>query len=148
MKLYIQLLDGTPVNHPFLEDNLKDAWQVNEITNEILQEKGFAIFESATPPTGTEVLTSEGYELCADGIVRNKITVRDLTQEEKITLWIRRHRDFLLERSDWTQMPDAPLTAEKKAEWAAYRQELRDMTTTYANIQDPAEIVPPTQPAK
>ena len=30
-----------------------------------------------------------------------------------------------LQGSDWTQTEDAPLTAEKQAEWAAYRQALR-----------------------
>ena len=46
-------------------------------------------------------------------------------------LWkyIRKKRDARLQASDWTQLPDAPLTAEKKAEWATYRQELRDITT-------------------
>lgn len=37
-------------------------------------------------------------------------------------------RKFLLLESDWTQLPDSPLSAEKKAEWAAYRQTLRDLS--------------------
>lgn len=36
-------------------------------------------------------------------------------------------RNSKLRDSDWTQMPDSPLTAEKKAEWATYRQALRDI---------------------
>jgi hypothetical protein len=32
-----------------------------------------------------------------------------------------------LQGSDWTQTDDAPITAEKKAEWAAYRQALRNI---------------------
>ncbi|MBN4945382.1 phage tail assembly chaperone [Stenotrophomonas maltophilia] len=39
----------------------------------------------------------------------------------------RAKRDALLRYSDWTQMDDAPLTAEKKAEIQAYRQLLRDL---------------------
>jgi hypothetical protein len=39
-------------------------------------------------------------------------------------------RDRLLQSSDWTQMSDSPLTAEKKAEWAAYRAELRNLPNT------------------
>lgn len=42
---------------------------------------------------------------------------------------IRQQRNVLLLRSDWTQLPDAQLTPEKKAEWATYRQALRDVTT-------------------
>jgi hypothetical protein len=34
----------------------------------------------------------------------------------------------LLAESDWTQIPNNPLTTEKQAAWATYRQELRDIT--------------------
>jgi hypothetical protein len=37
-------------------------------------------------------------------------------------------RDALLSESDWTQLPDVPLTTEQKSEWAVYRQALRDIT--------------------
>lgn len=36
-------------------------------------------------------------------------------------------RDDLLRQSDWAVLPDAPLTAEQKQEWQAYRQALRDI---------------------
>lgn len=39
-------------------------------------------------------------------------------------------RNQLLNGSDWTQLPDNPLTAEKKAEWVTYRQLLRDYPPT------------------
>jgi len=38
-------------------------------------------------------------------------------------------RDQLLRASDWTQAGDSPLAAHKRAEWAAYRQALRDWPT-------------------
>jgi len=55
-------------------------------------------------------------------------------------------RDSLLSSSDWTQIPDSPLTETKKAEWQVYRQELRDLFNdfTYTNIED---VVWPTQPS-
>jgi hypothetical protein len=37
-------------------------------------------------------------------------------------------RNALLANSDWTQLADVPLTAEMKAQWATYRQALRDIT--------------------
>lgn len=37
-------------------------------------------------------------------------------------------RKFLLLDSDWTQVADAPITAEEKAQWVTYRQKLRDLT--------------------
>ena len=36
-------------------------------------------------------------------------------------------RTRLLAESDWTQVADTALTTEKKAEWATYRQSLRDL---------------------
>lgn len=39
---------------------------------------------------------------------------------------MRRQRDRLLTASDWTQMPDSPLSDEQRAAWAVYRQALRD----------------------
>lgn len=39
---------------------------------------------------------------------------------------IRVQRNGTLLSCDWTQVADAPLTAEKVAEWATYREELRD----------------------
>jgi Phage tail assembly chaperone protein len=40
---------------------------------------------------------------------------------------IRQQRNDLLYKSDWTQLPGGPLSDEKKAEWATYRQQLRDL---------------------
>ena len=54
--------------------------------------------------------------------------------------FIRNIRDALLSGSDWTQLPDSPAD---KAAWATYRQELRDITTTYPS---PDEVVWPTPP--
>ncbi|MFZ2469464.1 MAG: tail fiber assembly protein [Parvibaculum sedimenti] len=60
-------------------------------------------------------------------------------------LWarVRRQRDALLSACDWTQMSDAPLAAEVKAAWTAYRQALRDIPETQT---DPANIVWPAAP--
>ena len=40
---------------------------------------------------------------------------------------LRGRRNTLLQRSDWTQFLDSPLSDSKKAEWATYRQKLRDL---------------------
>lgn len=53
--------------------------------------------------------------------------VYPVTTQDK-ALKIRQKRNDMLGRSDWTQLPDNTLDADKKAEWAAYRQSLRDIT--------------------
>ena len=45
-------------------------------------------------------------------------------------------RTKILNETDWTQMPDSPLTDEKKATWAVYRQALRDFPNTYTGDPD------------
>lgn len=49
----------------------------------------------------------------------------------------------LLYKSDWTQIPNNPLTTEKQQEWADYRQQLRDITSQSGY---PFNVVWPTQP--
>jgi O-glycosyl hydrolase len=62
-----------------------------------------------------------------------------------IVEYIRSQRANLLRNSDWTQMPDSPLSESKRAEWAVYRQALRDMpdTTTATTVE---AIVWPVRP--
>lgn len=59
----------------------------------------------------------------------------------------RARRDFRLETSDWTQMPDSPLSDEKKAEWAQYRKALRDIPQTYSTAVKLADIIFPDKPS-
>ncbi|ELP3316076.1 phage tail assembly chaperone [Vibrio fluvialis] len=65
--------------------------------------------------------------------------------EWKAESWarVRNHRDILMNETDWTQAGDAPLTDDKKAEFAAYRQTLRDIPQS---IGDPDAVVWPTKP--
>lgn len=67
---------------------------------------------------------------------------------EEIARGIRGLRDHLLKNSDWTQIPDSPLSAEKKEEWAVYRQALRDMPETFAGATHPTEVTVPQEPSK
>lgn len=55
---------------------------------------------------------------------------------------IRATRYHRLCSSDWTQMPDVPLTPEQKQAWAEYRQQLRD----FPSICDPDNPIWPTPP--
>ena len=62
------------------------------------------------------------------------------------TYLVREIRDEILKASDWTQMPDSPLSDTKKAEWATYRQKLRDMMTSVTDEMDFGSVVWPTRP--
>ena len=62
-----------------------------------------------------------------------------LNQRKIDNAWIdlRQYRDISLVESDWTQTLDAPLSDSKKAEWAAYRQILRDLPSNTTNPLKP-----------
>jgi hypothetical protein len=38
-----------------------------------------------------------------------------------------KERNKLLQESDWTEFPHVPMTDERREEWRAYRQALRDL---------------------
>jgi hypothetical protein len=56
---------------------------------------------------------------------------------------IKSQRNELLYKSDWTQIPNNPLTLEKQQDWEAYRQALRDITSQSGY---PYNVVWPTPP--
>ncbi|GCF89267.1 tail fiber assembly protein [Shewanella sp. M-Br] len=52
-------------------------------------------------------------------------------------------RDRLLRETDFTQMPDSPLSIEKAEEFKIYRQALRDLPQMF---DDPLAVVWPVKP--
>lgn len=68
--------------------------------------------------------------------------VKDPLSIDVLMVSIRCRRGELLSCSDWTQVSDVPLTAEKKAEWVVYRQQLRD----FPDVCDVNNPVWPTAP--
>ena len=58
---------------------------------------------------------------------------------------LRAQRNSLLVASDYTQLQDAHLSAEKKSAWADYRQALRDLPE---NATDPTNVTWPVSPSQ
>jgi hypothetical protein len=59
-------------------------------------------------------------------------------------IMVRMLRDLKLLNSDYTQGADSPLSDEKKAEWADYRQKLRE----FPEVVDLSNVVYPKEPSK
>ena len=59
---------------------------------------------------------------------------------------LREKRNRLLNGSDLTQLPDCSLTDAKKAEWATYRQALRDIPQRWPSDVDETSVSPYTGP--
>lgn len=104
---------------------------------------------SELPDDLIEISDEEHQRLLFEMNSNNKmiiVTNGIISLEEKppiIPTWdmIRLTRNKLLQISDYTQLPDFPEA--KKAEWATYRQVLRDIPQTYAT---PEEVIWPTKP--
>jgi hypothetical protein len=145
---YIKLdSNKQPVNHPMSGDNLKQVLEVGCIDDDVLITHNYARFEFSKTPDNLVVVSTE-YFMDVDGIVRNRATVREFTQDELTDKFIRARRSHLLAACDWTQAVDSPLNEQKRAEWSAYRQALRDLTKTYPTVQNAIDVIWPTEPTK
>ena len=155
MNLYIKLDEsGNPVNHPMLEDNIRlliaqnSSIPYDDVTEEVVLSNGYAKYERTQLSPGQYVTNDDNitYIKHDDGVVRPLLEIIEMTQDEKIHNWVRLPRNWMLDKTDWTVMPDSPLSEEKKAQWSSYRQHLRDITNSYMNVQNPLDIDWPVDP--
>jgi hypothetical protein len=92
--------------------------------------------------------TFDGYELnqleVVDGVLQVKPqSVQDAEIEANLLDSLRRRRTFLLSETDWTDLPNSPLSSEKKVEWQNYRAALRDMPANTTDPENPEWPLPP-----
>ena len=59
---------------------------------------------------------------------------------------LRSKRNSILASSDWTVLPDSPLSAELKTAWLEYRQDLRDITEGVNTVAKVNAVVFPDKP--
>lgn len=55
------------------------------------------------------------------------VTEQEAFQEPSLAKQERMRRDFLLRQSDWTVLPDAPISEQRRQAFLAYRQLLREI---------------------
>ena len=103
-------------------------------------------------------MTNYWYDLDAHKFVKvkseqpNEYAVYDPKEETwswdaaSVLVDIRRQRDSLLTRSDWTQIGDNTLTDQQKADARDYRTKLRDITKDIGNPVNAAAVDWPTIP--
>ena len=96
-----------------------------------------------------EVGLQEGQGIIEGSYQANEFIITDgeaVVRTDNTLEILRLKRDALLTESDWTQVNDSPLTDAKKAEWATYRQALRDLPSQYSDNDNINDVVFPTQP--
>jgi hypothetical protein len=116
----------------------------------LLQQKGFyPVADPVLEPLEENEYYVDTGEL---KIVKSKKTATIVVEKKTFDADAMKHKlirgqvAFLLSTSDWTQVADAPLTAAEKKKWATYRQELRDMTSTFPDPKKAADITWPKAP--
>jgi len=77
------------------------------------------------------------------------IAYSNSTLLESNMVWIKSERNRLLLESDWTVNPQIPMSESKAAEWASYRQQLRDFpsTVTVEMLRSEAGLSWPVRPS-
>lgn len=111
---------------------------------------GWDIVEETDPPVLTppyEIAERDGVEESGGKWVQKwKITTRDAaTVDAENAKIVRLERNHRLNASDWTHTSDTKLSTSKLAEWATYRQALRDITSD-SNFPS-GDITWPTKPS-
>lgn len=139
MTMFIKIENGAPVGYAVVEENLKALYpgQLPSIyTPENIAPFGFGIYEFSqipTPPKYFKLI--EGTPILGEnGIYYQNWQFAPMNDSEKVeadnqqATMVRQERYLRMSQCDYTQMPDYPISAEKKAEWQVYRQQLRDIS--------------------
>jgi len=146
---YIQVdSDGNPVGNPVMAENISELLGGPVTPEAAITLNYVPIDENAPTLTYSQTCRYIGWSKKEDGTFSMDYEITNFTQEEVLDRLIRARRLFELANSDWTQTLDAPLTAEAKAEWATYRQALRDLPSTFANATCPEDITWPLRPGE
>ena len=129
-----------PIGYPVTDHNFRAIYNgialPQLLTPDILEPLGWCAYSISPMPTLAryEKAIEGNDEKDTQGIWRQTWTIVEQTDVEKATTdanqggEARYQRHARLTYSDWTQLPDSPISAENKLKWATYRQTLRDIT--------------------
>jgi len=146
--------NGAVKQYPYGLGQLKAANPLTSFpaqeNDEMLASFGVQRVFFSTPPelTDTQVL-EEGTPVMADNRWNQVWIVRDMTADEMASRTdakatsVRTERTEKLRDCDWTQLDDTPMSNTQKADWAEYRQALRDVPE---QAGFPWEVEWPVQP--
>lgn len=73
-------------------------------------------------------------------------TAESWVLSDRFLFEVRTERNKLLAASDWTQMPDSPLSPTAKGWWASYRQQLRDLPANVDGLTHLDQVEWPVEP--
>ena len=111
---------------------------------------GEILYSTTTATPIDEVGLQTGESIIEGSYQSNEYVVTDgsaVKRTDNVLDIVRDLRKSLLLECDWTQASDTPLTDSKKAEWATYRQTLRDLPANNTSATSIDDVVFPTPPS-
>jgi hypothetical protein len=158
--MYIKVdSNGNPEGFPITWENVQylvDPADRNAIvTPEMLDAYSLKLIENYNAPPGDEDHNMDSFNIIrgeiiktANGDIEQQWIISEIPLKEKIRRWVSGPRMSYLLRTDWTQVADAPLTPEERAEWTEYRAKLRSITDDidFNTIKRREDIDWPTMP--
>ena len=150
---YLKINTDQSVEYPYSINQLKNDYPntsfPQSITDETLLDYGVYLVMDVVKGNDYTKNYIEVTPQIINGQYYQNWIVTDATQEEieerLDAQWnqIRLIRNQYLFQSDWTQLPDCPLTIEEKNKWMIYRKELRNVV----NQSNPFDVVWPIVPS-
>jgi hypothetical protein len=122
------------------EDNVVIAENRAETEERAIELQGIMVSEGHPEAFYVDMPTGDIGPLVVDPVAKTVIRDEDIGNADLLAenlATLRRNRNTKLTESDWTQGADSPLSDEVKAEWAVYREELRDLPDTTDDPADP-----------
>ena len=103
--------------------------------------------QASVGETVVEGVADDATQIYVNGSLQQKPDDSNDVKSAHALALIRTMRADLLTGSDWTQMPDSPLSAEQRSEWQMYRQKLRDLPSDFSHVTSIDDVVWPTAPS-
>lgn len=117
----------------FYDSNVHTADRIPVDAKEVSEERYVELFELQMQ--GRCIIPSKKGPVDVDPL--------DAISKEEALTGLRYMRDIYLKESDYSMYPDVPMSDEKRAEWTAYRQALRELP---ANTKNPKKPIWPIKP--
>lgn len=130
---FIKINEGVPQGSPISLNEIKNIFPQANTVDDVI---GYAEFVFVSQPETQRFFRAVETTptLNEDGKVYQTWSIEEFTDQEKTELTDltsrgkRLIRQGLLLHSDWSQLPDNPLSDEQKLAYKTYRQQLRDLT--------------------
>ena len=128
--MFVKITNGQVEKAPYTIGEFRKAHPnksfPKDIPTNILEADGVYVIKETVHPIVDKKTHTYSWEVQFVNGVWTQVWSTKQQDESVAAKNVREERDRLLAKSDWTQLPDAPVD---KTAWAAYRQLLRDLST-------------------